>query len=187
MNRAILRKGRGPFVLGMPHIGTGIPPKVLVALNDIGRNVPDTDLWIDRLCLPVAERLAATVIAAVLRDCQSIRGTIPHLFESDLPVLNLDTNAGAACSPRVREAAVAHLYSAPFSQVADGRFKGGWIPRHYGQPARGMEAPQMELAQHAYMDEAPPWTFRADRAALLADVLADTIAAVRNAARETHA
>jgi N-formylglutamate amidohydrolase len=50
-----------------------------------------------------------------------------------------------------------------------------------------MEALQMELAQHAYMDEAPPWTFRADRAALLADVLADTIAAVRNAARETHA
>jgi N-formylglutamate amidohydrolase len=69
MNHAILRKGRGPFVLGMPHIGTGIPPKVLVALNDLGRNVPDTDWWIDRLYLPVAERLAATVIVAVLRDC----------------------------------------------------------------------------------------------------------------------
>jgi formiminoglutamase len=264
MNHAILRQGRGPLVLGMPHIGTGIPPEVSVALNDLGRSVPDTDWWIDRLYLTVAERLDATVIAAVqsrfvidvnrdpsgaslypgqktnglvptttfdgapiwqvepdaveiarrreayfipyhaalagvlqatrircghavLWDCHSIRGTIPHLFEGDLPVLNLGTNAGAACSPRVREAAFAHLSTAPFSHVADGRFKGGWITRHYGQPARGIEALQMELAQHAYMDEAPPWTFRANRAARLADVLADTIAAVVNAARETHA
>lgn len=45
----------------------------------------------------------------------------------------------------------------------------------------------MELAQHAYMDEAPPWTFRPEKAARLADTLADIIAAVLDAARETHA
>jgi N-formylglutamate deformylase len=264
MNHVILRHGRGPLVLGMPHVGTALPPEVSVALNDLGRSVPDTDWWMDRLYAPVAERFDATVIAAVqsrfvidvnrdpsgaslypgqattglvplttfdgaliwqaepdaaeiarrreayfipyhaalagvlqatrirhghavLWDCHSIRGTIPHLFEGALPVLNLGTNAGASCSPRVREAAVARLSAAPFTQVADGRFKGGWITRHYGQPAGGIEALQMELAQHAYMDEAPPWTFRADRAARVADTFADIIAAVLDAARETHA
>lgn len=264
MNHVILRHGRGPLVLGMPHVGTALPPEVSVALNDLGRSVPDTDWWMDRLYAPIAERFDATVVAAVqsrfvidvnrdpsgaslypgqnttglvptttfdgapiwraapdaaeiarrreayfipyhaalagvlqaarircghavLWDCHSIRGSIPHLFDGDLPVLNLGTNAGAACSQRVRDAAVARLSAAPFTHVADGRFKGGWITRHYGQPARGIEALQMELAQHAYMDEAPPWTFRPERAARLADTLADIIAAVLGAARETHA
>jgi len=36
----------------------------------------------------------------------------------------------------------------------DGRFKGGHITRHYGQPAAHVHALQVELAQCAYMDEA---------------------------------
>ncbi|MCS6932552.1 MAG: N-formylglutamate deformylase [Acetobacteraceae bacterium] len=264
MNHVLLRQGRSPLVLGMPHVGTAIPPEVSVALNDLGRSVPDTDWWLDRLYAPIAERFDATVIAAVqsrfvidvnrdpsgaslypgqnttglvplttfdggpiwreepdaaeiarrreayfipyhaalagvlqatrircghavLWDCHSIRGTIPHLFDGPLPVLNLGTNAGASCSARVRAAAVARLSASPFTHVADGRFKGGWITRHYGQPARGIEALQMELAQHAYMDESPPWTFRPEKAARLSDTLADIIAAVLDAARETHA
>jgi N-formylglutamate deformylase len=38
--------------------------------------------------------------------------------------------------------------------VVNGRFKGGYITRHYGQPARDVHAVQLEMCQRCYMDEA---------------------------------
>jgi formiminoglutamase len=35
----------------------------------------------------------------------------------------------------------------------NGRFKGGWTTRHYGEPDRGIHAIQLELACRGYMDE----------------------------------
>ena len=35
----------------------------------------------------------------------------------------------------------------------NGRFKGGYITRHYGRPDEGIDAVQLELAQINYMDE----------------------------------
>ncbi|HVK31221.1 MAG TPA: N-formylglutamate amidohydrolase, partial [Burkholderiaceae bacterium] len=32
--------------------------------------------------------------------------------------------------------------------VVDGRFKGGYITRHYGRPAQGRHAVQMEMGWH---------------------------------------
>jgi formiminoglutamase len=66
----------------------------------------------------------------------------------------------------------------PFPAVLNGRFRGGWTTRHYGRPAEGIHAIQMEIAQRAYLAaEAPPWAFDAARAArlraLLARILAD--------------
>jgi N-formylglutamate deformylase len=49
--------------------------------------------------------------------------------------------------------------------VLNGRFKGGYITRHYGAPARDIHAIQLELVQANYMDETPPFTFRPERAA----------------------
>ena len=37
--------------------------------------------------------------------------------------------------------------------VVDGRFKGGWITRHFGRPESGVHAVQMELACRGYMIE----------------------------------
>jgi N-formylglutamate deformylase len=39
------------------------------------------------------------------------------------------------------------------SFVVDGRFRGGWITRHYGKPGQGIEAIQLELACRGYMVE----------------------------------
>ena len=41
-----------------------------------------------------------------------------------------------------------------YDGVANGRFKGGHITRHYGRPESGVEAVQLEIAQRCYMDEA---------------------------------
>jgi formiminoglutamase len=40
-----------------------------------------------------------------------------------------------------------------WTSVLNGRFKGGWTTRHYGRPARGYHAIQMELACRGYIDE----------------------------------
>ena len=42
-----------------------------------------------------------------------------------------------------------------FSRVTNGRFKGGYITRHYGRPDAGIHALQMELACRGYMRETP--------------------------------
>jgi N-formylglutamate amidohydrolase len=43
--------------------------------------------------------------------------------------------------------------TSPFPSVLNGRFKGGYITRHYGDPAQRVDAVQLEIAQRAYMDE----------------------------------
>jgi len=43
--------------------------------------------------------------------------------------------------------------SSPFSYALNGRFKGGWITRHYGKPHHGVHAVQMELSCRGYMRE----------------------------------
>ena len=73
--------------------------------------------------------------------------------------------------------AVSVLKSAPgFSYVVNGRFKGGWITRHYGRPYDHVHALQLEIAQRCYMDEAPPYAWDATRAAALVEVLRRLVA-----------
>ncbi|UWQ04811.1 N-formylglutamate deformylase [Aliiroseovarius crassostreae] len=102
---------------------------------------------------------------AILFDCHSIRSQIPFLFDGVLPDFSIGTNLGATCAPTIEAATLAVCADADgYSSVTNGRFKGGWTTRHYGQPETGIHAIQMELAQRTYMDEAAPWTYRTDRA-----------------------
>jgi formiminoglutamase len=41
--------GDGPVILGVPHAGSDIPEDLLARLNDRGRELADTDWWVDRL------------------------------------------------------------------------------------------------------------------------------------------
>jgi len=109
---------------------------------------------------------------AVLLDGHSIRSVVPRFFEGRLPDLNLGTANGASCAPDL-ETAVAHAIGATpgFTPVVNGRFKGGYVTRHYGRPAEGVHALQLEIAQTCYMDEAPPYPWVAARAAALSAVL----------------
>jgi N-formylglutamate amidohydrolase len=108
----------------------------------------------------------------ILLDGHSIRGVVPRFFAGRLPDLNLGTADGASCAPSVQAAAAAVLAGAPgFTSVINGRFKGGYVTRHYGDPLRGVHALQLEIAQACYMDEAPPFPWDPVRAAPLGDVL----------------
>lgn len=110
---------------------------------------------------------------AILYDCHSIRSEIPFLFEGLLPVFSIGTNNGETCSKKIEALTEAHCAAAQnYDSVLNGRFKGGWTTRHYGRPAEGFHAIQMELAQRAYLaDEQAPWAFSSDKAAALRPVL----------------
>ncbi len=266
MSPVTVIQGDGPLVLGQPHVGTMIPPEVSVELNDLGRSVPDTDWWLDRLYGGIAARTGATVIRqnisrfvidvnrdpsgvslypgqntttlcptttfdaepiyregrepdaaeiarrkslyfapfhaamaaaietarirhgyCVLYDCHSIRSVVPNLFPGTLPVFNIGTNGGMSCAPAIRQAAVGEAEGSGMSFVVDGRFKGGWITRHYGAPDRRVHAVQMELAQSAYMAETPPWTYDDAVAARTEKALDRIISAILKAAEQVEA
>jgi len=89
----------------------------------------------------------------VVYDCHSIRSAIPRLFAGKLPVFNLGTNSGASADPELVERVSGVIAGSGRSHVVDGRFKGGYITRHYGQPEKGIHALQMELACRGYIRE----------------------------------
>ena len=102
------------------------------------------------------ERIRARHGHAVLLDAHSIRHELPLLFAGTLPDLNLGSNGGHSAAASLIEAARLALAHDRFSLVVDGRFRGGYITRHYGRPGTGVHALQLELAQRCYMQETPP-------------------------------
>jgi N-formylglutamate deformylase len=118
------------------------------------------------------ERVRARHGYAILLDGHSIRSEVPRFFAGRLADLNLGTADGASCAPAFQQGAALVLAGAAgFSSVVNGRFKGGYVTRHYGAPARGVHALQLETAQACYMDESPPYPWDARRAAMLATLL----------------
>ena len=94
---------------------------------------------------------------ALLIDAHSIRPEIPSLFDGRLPDLNFGMNDGRTASTALRET-VHHWGDSQdaYSFVIDGRFKGGYTTRHYGRPATGIHALQIEIVQDRYLNMASP-------------------------------
>ncbi len=89
----------------------------------------------------------------VLYDCHSIRSRIPRLFTGELPQWNIGTNDGRSCGPALTRLVESRCDASGLARVTNGRFKGGYITRHYGRPTDGEHALQMELACRGYMRE----------------------------------
>jgi len=99
-------------------------------------------------------RIRATHGRVVLWEGHSIRSVVPFLFDGRLPDFNLGTAGGASCSASLQQRLSGILDAQnDYSHVVNGRFKGGYITRHYGEPSQDIEAIQLELAQLNYMDE----------------------------------
>ncbi len=252
------RRGRGPLLVSMPHVGLDIPGDIAAGMTELALTRPDTDWHIDRLydflddagagviaatrsryvvdlnrapggaelypgrdttelCptasfhreplyregqapglaeiarrvetywRPYHARLATELNrlkdkhgVAMLWDAHSIRSEVPRLFEGRLADLNFGTAGGASCDPALAGRLLDIARSADdFSAVLNGRFKGGYITRHYGNPAAGVHAVQLELSQRTYMDEDPPFTFRDDLAREIRPLLRALLAAAR--------
>lgn len=117
-------------------------------------------------------RIRAAHGVAVLWDAHSIRSVLPRFFEGKLPDLNLGTADGASCAPALAAALLAQAQGAPgITAVLNGRFKGGHITRHHGQPAQQVHAVQLEMAQCIYMQEQMPFDYLPERAARIQPLL----------------
>ena len=97
----------------------------------------------------------------VVYDAHSIRSHIPHLFDGELPQFNLGTAgpSGAvdtSCDNALSDVVENLCGLSGMSHVRYGRFKGGWITRHYSDIPGGVHSLQMELACRGYMHEPLP-------------------------------
>ena len=101
------------------------------------------------------DRIRALHGRVVLWEGHSIKGGgLPFLFDGRLPDLNLGTANGASCSPVLQARIEGELAAqTDYDWVANGRFKGGHITRHYADPGNRIHAVQLELSQRTYMDE----------------------------------
>lgn len=171
------------------HPGTSLVPETTFTGARIYREgqAPDAaeiEERLDRFWRPYHEELQGLLDAArskhgfaLLLDGHSIRSELPRLFDGILAHLNLGSNDGASAAPALVDTAWDLLSRSDFLAVRDGRFKGGYITRHYGRPEAGVHAIQLEIAQRTYMPEFPPQWDRA-RSGRLVKVLKELVAAL---------
>jgi len=106
------------------------------------------------------ERLKAAHGTVALWDAHSIRSVLPRFFEGRLPDLNLGTADGRSCDPALAATLLDIAKGAQgYTGVLNGRFKGGHITRHFGDPAGGVHAVQLEMTQSSYMQEQLPFAY----------------------------
>jgi N-formylglutamate deformylase len=88
----------------------------------------------------------------ILWEAHSIPGEVPQLFDGVLPDLNFGTADGASCEEHLINEVVKLAKLCPdYSVVLNGRFKGGYITRHYGDPANNIHSIQLEINQRNYL------------------------------------
>jgi N-formylglutamate deformylase len=118
------------------------------------------------------DRLLALHGRVALWDAHSIASQVPRFFEGRLPDLNFGTAGGTTCAPGMEQAIVGLAQAQDqFTVAVNGRFKGGHITRHYGQPDLNIHAIQLEMCQSLYMDESAPFAYRPDVAARVQPLL----------------
>jgi N-formylglutamate amidohydrolase len=180
------------------RFGTGLCPTRTFAGQEIyedGTTI-DVNSRVRDFWQPYHDRISATLAQlrerhghALLWDAHSIPGRVPALFDGELPELNLGTWDGRSCDPRVSGPVVAVAESSGYRSVTNGRFKGGYITRHYGRPDENVHAIQLEISQRSYMDELS-LDYQGAKAAHLRDTLRQLLetflaAATRQAAELT--
>lgn len=163
------------------QVATGLCPLQTFAGEDIysGSGVNDEEMRqrVATYWQPYHDRLENALHSlrkrhgyALLWDAHSIASVVPRLFDGELSELNIGTNGGLSCAASVTDRVAAVADASSYSYVVNGRFKGGYITRHYGSPGSGVHAMQLEIAQRVYLDEASA-SFDARRASRLRDTL----------------
>lgn len=172
------------------QLATGLCPLQTFAGEDIYLDPIDIDpsARVAEYWRPYHEHIEQVLAAlreqhgvALLWDAHSIASEVPGLFEGELPVLNVGTWGGRSCAAALTDAVMSVATKSDFDAVLNGRFQGGHITRHYGDPEGGVHALQLELAQRSYMNE-KTLEFDRDRAVQVRATLDAMLTAYQDAA-----
>ena len=91
--------------------------------------------------------------AAVLIDCHSMPSTAGHRDERPRPEFVLGDRYGTSCVGVVVETVEKTLRALGYTVSRNKPYAGGFITEHYGNPAAGLHAIQLEINRALYMDE----------------------------------
>ena len=122
---------------------------------------------------------------ALLWDAHSIRSHIPWLFDGRLPDLNIGTASGASADASIADAVMGAV-SSGVTHVVNGRFKGGYITRHYGAPQDHVHAVQLEKCQSLYMQQEAPFAYDVHKAAQIQPLLYNMVVSALAACRQLY-
>lgn len=100
-------------------------------------------------------RIKAKFGFAILFDAHSIAEQVPMLFDGKLPHFNFGNNDGSACATEFMNGLDKVVSATNYSHINNGRFKGGYITRSFGQPDQDIHAIQLELSQATYLTDTP--------------------------------
>ncbi|MEO4001638.1 N-formylglutamate amidohydrolase [Mesorhizobium sp. CAU 1732] len=90
---------------------------------------------------------------AVLVDCHSMPASIRLGDNGMRPDFIVGDRFGVACAPALTEAAIGILSGMGYTVAHNKPYAGGFITEHYGRPARGLHAIQIEVNRGLYLNE----------------------------------
>jgi N-formylglutamate deformylase len=91
--------------------------------------------------------------AAILVDCHSMPSSAGHRDERPRPEFVLGDRYGTSCVGVVAETVEQTLRAMGYTLSRNKPYAGGFITEHYGNPAAGLHAIQLEINRALYMDE----------------------------------
>ncbi|GAA6155256.1 N-formylglutamate amidohydrolase [Pyruvatibacter sp. HU-CL02332] len=182
--RAYLDTNREPYELDPAMFHDALPPhantrsvRVAGGLGTIARVVADSteiyraplsyaeaDHRIRTLYMPYHQALSDLLETtfrrfgcAVLLDCHSMP-SLAGPFEDDMGTSRADIvlgdRYGVSAAPALTDTAERILTDLGYSVVRNTPYAGGFNTEHYGRPAQGLHALQIEINRALYMDEA---------------------------------
>ncbi|BCH58373.1 N-formylglutamate amidohydrolase [Agrobacterium vitis] len=179
--RAYIDVNREPYELDPKMFSGALPPyvnahsvRVAGGLGTIARIVAENmEIYRERLsveegiarietiykpyhaCLRrLIARTHARFGAAILIDCHSMPGNIRLSGSAIRPDFIIGDRYGTSATAELTHAAMQVLSDFGFTAVRNKPYAGGFITEHYGRPARGLHALQIEINRALYVDEA---------------------------------
>ena len=181
--RAFVDLNREPYELDpsmfdgpLPAYVNSTSPRVAAGLGTIARNVgtrrniykqklsfAEVEKRIDQVYRPYHNTLKKLIRDTVqsfdlclLLDCHSMPSTgLPTSFSSSSNRIDivLGDRTGLSCSSLLTGAIEDFLSTKGYSVVRNNPYAGGFTTEHYGDPANGVHAIQIEINRNLYMDE----------------------------------
>lgn len=97
--------------------------------------------------------LQAQFGAVLLYDAHSIRQSVPTIRKERFPDIILGDNNGLAAHASLIRVALENLTTGKYQVNHNDPFKGGYITRHFGNPAQNRHALQLERTKVHYLDD----------------------------------